>query len=73
LIASCALVPGPAAAINWAGHDAWFHDTAPFQHFIEGVPPPLTRPLPSCEELRKRRKTNIYEQLPLPGQNCKET
>lgn len=61
----------PASALNWEGHEgAWFHDDTPFQAFIEGVPPPLVKPLPSCAEVARKYDKNRYEQLPLPGKNC---
>jgi hypothetical protein len=73
LAAMSVALPTPASAINWEGHDAWFHDNTLFQEFIEGVPPPITKPLPTCDELRKRQQQNSYEQVPLSGRNCKDT
>lgn len=62
----------PAMAMNWEGHDEWFHDATPFQAFTEGVPPPLSKPMPLCGELAVRHAANSYEQTPLPGKNCRE-
>ncbi len=58
--------------MNWEGHDAWFHDNTMFGAFIEGVPPPIVKPLPTCAILRKRHLENVYEQTALPGRNCVE-
>jgi hypothetical protein len=60
-----------AWAMNWEGHNEWFHDTTPFRAFMEGVPPPLLKPQPSCAELAKIHARNSYEQTPLPGRNCR--
>jgi hypothetical protein len=58
--------------MNWEGHDAWFHDTTLFGEFIEGVPPAIVKPLPTCEFVKQRHTENVYEQTPLPGKNCVE-
>jgi hypothetical protein len=39
---------------------------------MEGVPPPLLKPLPPCAEVRLRHAENRYEQVALPGKNCVE-
>jgi hypothetical protein len=62
----------PAYAMNWEGHDAWFHDTAPFRAFYDGIPGPLVKPKPSCAQVRERHLANPYEQTALPGRNCVE-
>jgi hypothetical protein len=59
-------------AMNWEGHDAWFHDTTPFREFYEGIPPPLTKPKPACATLRAKHAGNPYEQTAIPGKNCRE-
>jgi hypothetical protein len=56
--------------MNWEGHSDWFHDTTLFQDFIEGVPPPIVKPMPGCKVLTQRHAANVYEQTPLPGLNC---
>lgn len=62
-----------AGAMNWEGHDAWFHDTTPFQEFYDGIPGPKVKPLPVCDDVTARHKANVYEQTALPGVNCVET
>jgi hypothetical protein len=62
----------PSFAMNWEGHEDWFNESVLMQDMLEGVPPPLVKPLPSCEELRKRHDKNRYEQVALPGKNCVE-
>jgi hypothetical protein len=59
--------------MNWEGHDEWFHDNTLFGEFLEGVPPPILKPLPTCEAVRKRHAENVYEQTPIPGKNCSDT
>jgi hypothetical protein len=39
---------------------------------MEGVPPPIKKPLPTCEMVRQRHAENVYEQTALPGKNCLE-
>jgi hypothetical protein len=39
---------------------------------LEGVPPPILKPLESCEVVRARHAANSYEQVALPGKNCVE-
>lgn len=56
--------------MNWEGHDAWFHDTAPFRAFYDGIPGPIVKPLPSCELVSERHTVNRYEQTAIPGVNC---
>jgi hypothetical protein len=58
--------------MNWEGHDEWFHDNSMFGAFMEGVAPPIQKPLPACDTVRQRHQENVYEQLPLPGKNCVE-
>ena len=70
LTLAIAIWPVSSFAMNWEGHDEWFHDNTLFEKFIEGVPPPLLKPLPQCLDLMKRHEENVYEQTPLPGKNC---
>jgi len=67
-----ALCPLEASALNWEGHDKFFHEAQPIEELTEGVPPPLTKPQPSCAELRQKHEANSYEQVALPGMNCTE-
>lgn len=67
-----ALCPQPVSALNWEGHDKFFHEAQPIEEITEGVPPPLTKPLPDCAELRRKHEANSYEQVALPGMNCIE-
>ncbi|MEZ5776066.1 MAG: hypothetical protein R3D33_15580 [Hyphomicrobiaceae bacterium] len=60
----------PALAINWEGHDEWFHDAAPFKSLTDLVAPLPPKRLPPCEERRKAAAANPYEQIALPGVNC---
>ena len=62
---------GPALALNWEGHDDWFHDTAPFREFYDGIPAPKTKPMPACSARQAAYDKNRYEQIPLPGVNCR--
>jgi hypothetical protein len=64
--------PSTVFAMNWEGHDEWFHDNSLFQKFMEGVPPPILKPTPLCSVLKKQHAENVYEQTPLPGLNCVE-
>lgn len=64
---------GTAFAINWEGHDEWFHDTTPFRAFYDGIPAPKVKPLPDCTARQAQYEKNRYEQIPLPGRNCKVT
>lgn len=66
-----ALQSMPALAINWEGHDEWLDDAPIVDEFIEGVPQPLPKAMPSCKEREERAKANSHEQVPLPGVNCR--
>ncbi len=57
--------------MNWEGHDEWFHDNSLFEAFTQGVPPPLVKPLLSCETVKQRHLKNTYEQTALPERNCR--
>jgi hypothetical protein len=61
----------PAAAINWEGHDEWLDDAPLAEEFTDGVPPPLPKAMPSCDERARRARANTHEQVPLPGVNCR--
>jgi hypothetical protein len=67
-----AALPYSVPALNWEGHDGFFHEALPIEEVTEGVPPPITKPLPSCAELRRKHQANSYEQVALPGMNCAE-
>jgi hypothetical protein len=56
--------------MNWEGHDEWFHDNTLFQNFMEGVQPPIIKPLLPCSTVKQRHAENVYEQVPIPGLNC---
>jgi hypothetical protein len=62
--------PASSGAVNWEGHDEWFHDNTLFDAFMEGVPSAIKKPKPSCAFMRERHAANTYEQTPLPGKNC---
>jgi hypothetical protein len=59
-------------ALNWEGHDRFFHEAQPIDEMTEGVPPPRLKPLPLCAEIRLKHAANSYEQVALPGINCSE-
>lgn len=61
-----------ALAVNWEGHENFFHEAVPLEEFTDSVPQPLLQPLPTCEERQKKHDENPFEQVPLPGQNCRE-
>lgn len=65
-------VPGAALALNWEGHDNFFHEAQPLEELTEGVPSPKVKPLPICTDLRQKHAVNSYEQVALPGINCTE-
>lgn len=65
------LLVAEASAINWEGHDEWLDDAPIVDEFTRGVPEPLPKALPSCEERARRAKDNAHEQVPLPGVNCR--
>ena len=62
----------PSFALNWEGHDDWFNESLLMGDMLEGVPPPILKPLESCEVVRARHAENSYEQVALPGKNCVE-
>jgi hypothetical protein len=67
-----ALCPQQVFALNWEGHDRFFHEAQPIEELTEGVPSPRTKPLPDCTEMRRKHQANSYEQVALPGMNCAE-
>jgi hypothetical protein len=67
-----AVWPHTVSAMNWEGHDEWFHDNSLFLEFMEGIPPPLLKPKPVCSAIRQRHIENVYEQTALPSLNCVE-
>jgi hypothetical protein len=72
LTSSQAVLVAPSYALNWEGHDDWFNESVLMQEFVQGVPPPILKPLPTCAEMRKRQVENSYEQVAIPGGNCVE-
>ena len=62
----------PSYALNWEGHSDWVGEKLLMQDFVDGVPPPIVKPVPRCEAMRQVLKRNAYEQVPLPGKNCVE-
>ncbi|MEZ5923686.1 MAG: hypothetical protein R3D57_04810 [Hyphomicrobiaceae bacterium] len=70
LLLAVLMAASPARALNWEGHDEWFHDVTPFRSFTDLVPKAPPGRLPTCEERAKRAAENAYEQVPLPGTNC---
>lgn len=60
----------PAYAVNWEGHDEWFHDDMFIRRFTDSMPAPKVHPFPSCEARAAAHAANIYEQVPVPGLNC---
>ena len=64
------LASAPARAVNWEGHDDWFLDTALIEAFASILPPPLTKPMPTCAERDAKVRANAYEQVAIPGLNC---
>jgi hypothetical protein len=67
-----ALSPAPALALNWEGHQDWFLDPVLIERFSSELPPPLAKPTPTCADMEARYRSNTYEQIPLPGVNCRE-
>jgi hypothetical protein len=68
----CLAVSGaPALALNWEGHDEWFHDMALIDAFTRDLPPPIAKPMPSCASRQAMARGNPYEQIPVPGLNCR--
>ena len=73
LFAACLVAfSSRAEAVNWEGKESWFHDTLPFEAFYEGIPGPLVKPMPSCDDRRQKHALNPYEQTAIPGKNCHE-
>ena len=67
------LISGTQAfALNWEGHDDWFLGSVMIEEFTRGLPPPLARPMPTCSERRAMAAVNRYEQVPVPGVNCRK-
>jgi hypothetical protein len=66
------VLAGPASSLNWEGHEDFFMEQMAVPEFTAGVPKPLKKPLPACEELRAKAKDNSYEQIPIVGKNCIE-
>jgi hypothetical protein len=71
LLVAFVLFTSPALAINWEGHDEWLDDAPISKEFSDGVPPPLPKAMPGCDERAARAKANSHEQVPLPGVNCR--
>jgi hypothetical protein len=61
-----------ACAVNWEGHENFFHEAEPLPQLTEGVPPPKVKPKPLCADRRKHATQNPYEQEAIPGVNCVE-
>jgi hypothetical protein len=68
----CTVSPNAGFALNWEGHEDWFNESVLMGEFLEGVPPPILKPLERCEVVRARHDANSYEQVALPGKNCVE-
>jgi hypothetical protein len=66
------LLPVPAIAMNWEGHDDWMLDFQP-AYTLESLAP-NARPLPprDCPVKPEDVKKNPYEQIPLPRHKCPE-
>ncbi len=62
----------PAAAVNWEGHENFFLEVMPVPALTEGVAPPLLQQPISCDERRKARLLNTYEQEAIPNVNCSD-
>ena len=72
LTSTPAFLVTPSYALNWEGHDDWFNESVLMQDFVDGVPPPIMKPLPACKVMRERHMENTYEQVAIPGGNCVE-
>ncbi len=59
-----------AQALNWEGHETWFHEAAPIPELTDGIPTPRPQLLPSCESRAAATAKNSAEQVPIPGRNC---
>jgi hypothetical protein len=64
------MVANDAKAVNWEGHENFFHEAVPITELTEGVAAPLLKPMPTCEAMAERHKANTYEQVPIEGENC---
>jgi hypothetical protein len=62
----------PARALNWEGHEDFFHEKIPIPELVEGIERPAPKPLPTCDLRKAKTQANPYEQQPLPGKNCIE-
>ena len=71
-MSSQVVLVAPSYALNWEGHDDWLNESVLMQDFVEGVPPPILKPKPSCDAMRQRHVENAYEQVAIAGKNCVE-
>lgn len=59
------LMPAPAHAMNWEGHDDWMVDMEPARILAEDMPPPARKPPRTCPPAHGVSSANPYEQIPL--------
>jgi hypothetical protein len=71
LPAALAAMTPAARAINWEGHDDFFHEAVPLPRLTTGIETPKPK-LPPCSAREVAARDNPYEQQPLPGSNCIE-
>lgn len=64
------VLPAPALAMNWEGHDDWMAGTGPALLFELSRPDARPLPSPDCPVTADKLTTNPYEQIPLPHHNC---
>jgi hypothetical protein len=73
LIALLGAFSSASHAINWEGHETFFHEAVPLPELTEGVPPAKPDAMPTCEVRRRAAEKNPYEQEAIAGVNCIET
>jgi hypothetical protein len=62
------LLATPAPAMNWEGKEDWLNDLPQAQEYEHELPQAKAGPLKPC---RQNPRTNPYEQVEIPGKNCR--
>ena len=65
MLIGCSLLPSPAHAMNWEGHDDWMVDMEPARILAEDMPHAVRKPQRACPPSLGVSSTNPYEQIPL--------
>ena len=72
-IAVCLLITfsiTKSTAMNWEGHEDWLLSQSHGLILQSELPKAPLAPIPDCKTRLLMSKSNAYEQIPLPGENC---